>query len=383
MYSFWEVHSSECTLECSFFIGTLECTLSECTSLEKVHSKGVNIYVYLNLILVTRHMLRRATPTLRPLLSRVARGITYRVTVRTGDFRGAGTQANVTMQLFGSRGKSPEVPLSAETLQSSESNSIFAQIRAKMEDMEKMESIDGLHGVQSRKTPGVFERNSHQVFALDVPRDLGELKSVAIGHDSEGLGSGWYLESVLVESEDAVVDDDETLMAASFRCGKWLGEPDSGSGGVGGPTTRVLLRSAATGGSDFGGEREMSRSALIAGGPGLKLCGGAMATPHADKVRHGGERGVNHRDLGHAGDDAYFVGGEKAMGVADGVGQWSEKGIDSGEYSRKLFKVRVSNVRVFLEAESAAVPCTSQVGQRNHRSSSSSLIALASTTQKL
>ena len=97
-----------------------------------------------------------------------------------------------------------------------------------------------------------------------------------------------------------------------------------------------MLRSAATGGSDFGGEREMSRSALIAGGPGLKLCGGAMATPHADKVRHGGERGVNHRDLGHAGDDAYFVGGEKAMGVADGVGQWSEKGIDSGEYSRKL-----------------------------------------------
>ena len=30
--------------------------------------------------------------------------------------------------------------------------------------------------------------------------DIGELKSITIGHDNSGIGPGWYLDSVTVES---------------------------------------------------------------------------------------------------------------------------------------------------------------------------------------
>ena len=140
-----------------------------------------------------------------------------------------------------------------------------------------------------------------------------------------------------------------TLLSVFLR----LGSSDSGVG-VGGPTKRVLLRAAAMGGLDNLSEREISRSALNAGGPGLKLCTSAVAVPHADKVRDGA-RGVNKRSFGHAGDDAYFVGGEKAIGVADGVGQWREKGIDSGEFSRALMESCLqSSTSAFSERKSAS-----------------------------
>ena len=103
-----------------------------------------------------------------------------------------------------------------------------------------------------------------------------------------------------------------------------------------------------------------------------------MATPHADKVRHGGMRGVNHRDSGYAGDDAYFIGGENAMGVADGVGQWREKGIDSGKFSRKLMssclQATKSSYGERLSASALLVSAASGVAQSEVQGSSTACI---------
>jgi protein phosphatase PTC7 len=272
------------------------------------------------------------------------RDITYRVKVSTGDYRGAGTGANISLQLFGNRGKSPLIELTEEDLL----HSIETSKQGSHSDEWTLSTSD------QAKRPELVQRNTTQTFNFEVPRELGELKSLQIGHDNEGLGSGWFLSNVVVESDEVVVDDeDDTPMTASFLCNKWLGDSDSGVG-MGGPTTRVLVRSAAMGGSDYVSEREISRSALTAGGPGLKLCTSAVAVPHADKVRDGA-RGVNKRSFGHAGDDAYFVGGEKAIGVADGVGQWREKGIDSGEFSRALMQSCLqSSTSAFSERKSAS-----------------------------
>jgi protein phosphatase PTC7 len=282
------------------------------------------------------------------------RDITYRVKVSTGDYRGAGTQANISMQLFGIRGKSPIQILEQDNLlhsvETSKQGSHSDEWRRELSKDDKGNEVI----LNEDQRPVLCKRNTTQTFQFEVPRELGELKSVQVGHDSEGLGSGWFLENITVESDEVVVDDeDDTPTSITFACNKWLGSSDSGVG-ISGPTTRVLLRSSATGGEDSGSDREISRSALTAGGPGLKLCTSAVAVPHADKVRNGA-RGVNKRSFGHAGDDAYFVGGEKAIGVSDGVGQWREKGIDSGEFSRALMRASLKYATSsFSERKSAS-----------------------------
>ena len=290
------------------------------------------------------------------------RSITYKVTVRTGDYRGAGTNANVKLQLFGSRGKSPSITLDEECLVSSDTNSSSTQNWKGMET--------------SGDRPGIFDRNSHQVFEIDVPRELGDIQSVQIGHDNEGLGSGWYLENVLVESEVLPLDGyDSVPNTVDFICGKWIGDVDSGSGGVSGPLERVLLRKENLGGSSSF-EPEVSRFALVAGGPGLKICTSGVAVPHADKVRRG-ERGVNRRNLGHAGDDAYFIAGEKAVGLADGVGQWRDKGIDSGEFSRSLMSTCLKYAESSYGRQSASAllaSSASDVSQSGKEGSSTACI---------
>lgn len=87
--------------------------------------------------------------------------VLYRLHVHTGDKLHAGTSANVFCQLHGAGGSSGRVPLKSS----------------------------GHH----------FQRNRTDLFDVRC-QDLGVLKRVDIGHDNKGLGAGWYLESVAVES---------------------------------------------------------------------------------------------------------------------------------------------------------------------------------------
>ena len=83
----------------------------------------------------------------------------YHVTTVTGDRRGAGTDANVFIELKGANGTSG---------------------RRKLEG----------HG-------NCFERAQRDEFTLECV-DLGELASVLIGHDNFGIGAAWFLDKVRV-----------------------------------------------------------------------------------------------------------------------------------------------------------------------------------------
>jgi hypothetical protein len=106
----------------------------------------------------------------------------YKVEVKTGDIRGAGTDANVFLQLFGEHGDTGE-----QKLESSGNN---------------------------------FERGHTDTFGLEAV-DLGEITKARIGHDGSGFGSGWFLDNIVVTAES-------TNKQWIFNCGRWLdkGEDD-------------------------------------------------------------------------------------------------------------------------------------------------------------
>ena len=86
--------------------------------------------------------------------------VPYQVDVFTGDVVGAGTDANIFIQIFGQNGDSGRQVLNDETK-------------------------DG------------FERNMHDYFRLELP-DLGPLSKIVIGHDGAGTGSAWFLQKVCI-----------------------------------------------------------------------------------------------------------------------------------------------------------------------------------------
>ncbi|NXM06751.1 LOXH1 protein, partial [Tyrannus savana] len=90
-----------------------------------------------------------------------ARNVTeYTIKVYTGDKRGAGTDANVHIILFGSEDKSEVFQLS-----------------------------------QSLEHQNPFERGKVDTFKIKTKK-LGSLYSIEIGHDGKGFASGWFLEKV-------------------------------------------------------------------------------------------------------------------------------------------------------------------------------------------
>lgn len=100
----------------------------------------------------------------------------YKVSVYTGDKRGAGTDANVYIILFGENGDSGE-----KILDDSRNN---------------------------------FERGKSDEFIIECPC-LGRLDRIRIGHDNSGFGPGWYLDKV-------IVDDLDNSITYQFPCQRWL-----------------------------------------------------------------------------------------------------------------------------------------------------------------
>ncbi|NWS43618.1 LOXH1 protein, partial [Probosciger aterrimus] len=84
----------------------------------------------------------------------------YTIKVYTGDKRGAGTDANVHIILFGNEDKSEVFQLS-----------------------------------QSLEHQDPFERGKVDTFKIKT-KNLGNIHSIEIGHDGKGFASGWFLEKV-------------------------------------------------------------------------------------------------------------------------------------------------------------------------------------------
>ncbi|XP_073445861.1 lipoxygenase homology domain-containing protein 1 isoform X1 [Dendrobates tinctorius] len=142
--------------------------------------------------------------------------VNYEVIVTTGNVRGAGTNANVFMQLYGDRGKTEETFL-----------------RSRSND---------------------FERGAVDIFKIEA-LDVGKILKLRIGHDGTGFGDGWFLEMVEIKrvgiqmvssappsdkkkkpnkkkkssKEDEVeMQPQEVVESYKFECSRWLarGEVD-------------------------------------------------------------------------------------------------------------------------------------------------------------
>ncbi|XP_078530890.1 lipoxygenase homology domain-containing protein 1 isoform X2 [Lissotriton helveticus] len=103
--------------------------------------------------------------------------VRYEVIVVTGFEKGAGTDANVSITIFGSNGDS------------------------------------GKHRL-TKKFKNLFERGKTDRFFLET-LDLGELKKVFLEHDNSGMNPGWQVERVEVTNT-------ATAVTTIFPCGKWL-----------------------------------------------------------------------------------------------------------------------------------------------------------------
>ncbi|XP_075267211.1 lipoxygenase homology domain-containing protein 1 [Opisthocomus hoazin] len=110
---------------------------------------------------------------------------TYTLQVKTSDVGGAGTDANVSLILFGENGDSG-------TLALKESN-------------------------KSNK----FERNQMDEFNFPDMLSLGDLCKVRVWHDNKGIAPGWHLE--YIDVQDSAMDK-----TFRFQCDRWLakGEDD-------------------------------------------------------------------------------------------------------------------------------------------------------------
>ncbi|NXI25844.1 LOXH1 protein, partial [Sterrhoptilus dennistouni] len=97
--------------------------------------------------------------------SQVKKLTEYTIKVYTGDKRGAGTDANVHIILFGNEDKSEVFQLA--------------------------------HSLEHQNP---FERGKVDTFKIKT-KNLGSLRSIEIGHDGKGFASGWFLEKVEITEE--------------------------------------------------------------------------------------------------------------------------------------------------------------------------------------
>lgn len=83
--------------------------------------------------------------------------IPYSIRIKTGNKSGAGTDANVFIQMYGTEGKSEEYML--------------------------------------RNNSDNFEKNKADEFKIEAD-DVGPIYKIRIGHDNKGRSSGWFLEDI-------------------------------------------------------------------------------------------------------------------------------------------------------------------------------------------
>uniref|UniRef100_A0A2K6TP14 Lipoxygenase homology domain-containing protein 1 n=1 Tax=Saimiri boliviensis boliviensis TaxID=39432 RepID=A0A2K6TP14_SAIBB len=102
----------------------------------------------------------------------------YEVVIATGDVRGAGTDANVFITLFGENGLSPKLQLTS-------------------------------------KSESAFEKANVDVFRVRT-NNVGLIYKVRIEHDNTGLNASWYLDRVIV------TDMKRPHLRYYFNCNNWL-----------------------------------------------------------------------------------------------------------------------------------------------------------------
>ncbi|KTF89799.1 hypothetical protein cypCar_00010796 [Cyprinus carpio] len=129
----------------------------------------------------------------------------YEVLTVTGDVKGAGTDANVFITLYGEFGVTPKVHLASNLL-----------VRFQCADL------------GSRTA---FEKNKTDVFRIKT-HNVGPIKKIRIEHDNTGMSASWFLDRVIV------TDMNRPHLRFFYACNNWLSR-DEGDG----LTVRYLLGS--------------------------------------------------------------------------------------------------------------------------------------------
>ena len=130
----------------------------------------------------------------RPLME----GTTYRITTKTSDIDGAGSDANVFVVLSGKSRRSGERDRHSLLLLGQYGDSGELELK------------------KSSTHSNKFERKNEDVFTFDNQLSLGELTKLRIRQDDSSMfKSSWHLEYVLVE-------DTQTGQSFKFPCDKWL-----------------------------------------------------------------------------------------------------------------------------------------------------------------
>ncbi|KAG7241182.1 hypothetical protein INR49_025925, partial [Caranx melampygus] len=107
----------------------------------------------------------------------------YEVVTVTGDVKGAGTDANVFVTLFGDFGVTPKIHLAS-------------------------------------KSRTAFEKNKTDVFRIKT-HNVGPLKKLRIEHDNTGMNASWFLDRVVV------TDMNRPHLRFYFACNNWLSREEA------------------------------------------------------------------------------------------------------------------------------------------------------------
>ncbi|XP_043570379.1 lipoxygenase homology domain-containing protein 1-like [Chiloscyllium plagiosum] len=120
--------------------------------------------------------------TFSPVTGRRNEYTVYEVVTVTGDVRGAGTDANIFVTLFGEYGITPKVHLTS-------------------------------------KSRTAFEKNKTDVFRIKT-NNVGPIKKIRIEHDNTGMSASWFLDRVVI------TDMNRPHLRFYFPCNQWLSKEE-------------------------------------------------------------------------------------------------------------------------------------------------------------
>lgn len=138
----------------------------------------------------------------------VACATKYSVKIRTSDLPKAGTDANVTLNLLGSKGSHALGPMFGGKRIFRTKTPIY---RSDKNGKRVRTGYRIANHVQNH-----FERGAtdSQDFELN---SLGTLRQITVSHDNRGAGAGWHLWDIIVEA-----DDNGSKTRTVFPCCRWL-----------------------------------------------------------------------------------------------------------------------------------------------------------------